>query len=479
MTLIHIAVFILLAVMARLLRNDSASKWMMLIASILCAFWLQPVSTIRSLEYWLPVFFLGITVAVWAIISPKESINIKDNRLTCLAIAVLVLAISLLRYAGIQTLLKFVNPPESWKVALFLEAVGGLIYLYQVQERTRKIAAAAAITSLLIIFVFLKYQPAAQGISELWRNFNGQSVNLARAGEIAWVGYSYFAFRLMHVLREWQQGRKIEAGLRDFVIYVAYFPAFTAGPIDRLEHFQKELQNRGSHSINEDFLEGGKRIAHGLFFKFILADSLSVFAINATSAAQTTGSGWLWVMVYAYALRLYFDFSGYSDIAIGISHLMGIQLPENFNKPYLSENVTVFWNRWHITLTQWFRTYYFNPVARYLRSQKKQLPAGVIIFFTQVTTMLLIALWHGISWNFVIWGLWNGLGMFFHNRWQEWRKNHANTAEEKLTSSFGTAVRHWGSVFLTFNFIALGWIWFAIPNVGTCLSVFAHLFGGI
>lgn len=478
MTLIHIAVFILLAVIARLLKNTSAAKWVMLLASVIFVFWLQPVSTIRSLEFWLPVIFLGSVVTVWGIVSPKESILRKENWMTGLMIALVILTISLLRYAGLQTLSKFVNPPQTWMVVIYLVIAGGLVYLYQKQGKTNKVPVAVAILSLLLIFVLLKYQPLTRTVSVIWRKINGQSINLAQAGEVAWVGYSYFAFRLIHVLREWQQGRKIDANLQEFVIYAAYFPAFTAGPIDRLDHFQKELQNRDSRPIEEDWLEGGKRITRGLFLKFILADSVAIIALNSSSAAQVIHTGWMWVMVYAYALRLYFDFSGYSDIAIGISRIMGIQLPENFNKPYLSENVTVFWNRWHITLTQWFRTYYFNPVTRYLRSQKKPIPAGLIIFFTQITTMLLIALWHGISLNFVIWGLWNGLGMFVHNRWAEWKKSHPHQSNNS-PNSFKAAFKHWGSVFLTFNFIALGWIWFAIPDIGTSLAVFSRLLGGI
>jgi len=478
MTLTHIAIFILLALVTRMLRNRSVFIWLMLVASLLFIFWLQPVSTIRSLEFWMPALLIAIITIVWGIVSPKESLQRKENRITLLAATALISLIGLLRYLNIPAIAKIVNPPEIWKVLILWIIAIGMLYFVQKMPGSNKTQAMLAIFTLILIFIVLKYLPLTLDVSKLLRSINGQSTNLANSREIAWVGYSYFAFRLLHVLREWQQGRKINPDLREFIIYVIYFPAFTAGPIDRLEHFQKELENRDRNPVGEDWLEGGQRIACGLFRKFILADSLAIIAINPISAMQVNQTPWMWVMVYAYAFRLYLDFSGYTDIAIGISRLMGIQLPENFKKPYLSENVTVFWNRWHITLTQWFRTYYFNPVTRSLRSREKPISAGWIIFFTQITTMILIALWHGISLNFVIWGLWNGMGLFIHNRWVECNKSRVHSAIIVDKNAGLAKLQHFASIFLTFNFIALGWVWFAIPDLNTSLAIFSRLFGG-
>jgi D-alanyl-lipoteichoic acid acyltransferase DltB (MBOAT superfamily) len=183
-------------------------------------------------------------------------------------------------------------------------------------------------------------------------------------------------------------------------------------------------------------------------------------------------SGWLWVTLYAYAFRIFFDFSGYTHIAIGIARIAGINLPENFKRPYLSKNITLFWNNWHITLTQWFRTYYFNPVTRYLRSNYKKVTPVLIIFFTQISTMVLIGLWHGISWNFVIWGLWNGLGLFIHNRWSEKIKPKLSFLDDKPFVIPYAIV----SVLFTFHYIALGWVWFALPTVNESIAVLNKLF---
>ena len=149
--------------------------------------------------------------------------------------------------------------------------------------------------------------------------------------------------------------------LREFVSYVVFFPSLTAGPIDRAERFAKDYCNPAAPQV-ADLLAGGQRIITGVFKKFVIADTLAIVALNGVNAAQASSALWIWVLVYAYAFRIYFDFGGYTDIAIGLGRFLGIKLPENFDRPYLKPNLTLFWNSWHMTLAQWFRTYFFNPV---------------------------------------------------------------------------------------------------------------------
>jgi len=138
------------------------------------------------------------------------------------------------------------------------------------------------------------------------------------------------------------------------------------------------------------------------------------------------------VLLYAYAFQIYFDFSGYTDIAIGLGRLLGIKLPENFNAPYLKPNLTYSGTIGNMTLTQWFRAYFFNPVTRALRSSKRKFSISGIVFITQMGTMVLIGLWHGVTWNFVAWGVWHGLGLFVHNRWVCVDKRALCRATDKL-----------------------------------------------
>jgi D-alanyl-lipoteichoic acid acyltransferase DltB (MBOAT superfamily) len=315
--------------------------------------------------------------------------------------------------------------------------------------------------------VILKTETLTQAASQVLRSLSGQNPNLATPYDIRWLGFSYIAFRLLHTLRDRINGRLPEVSLRDFLTYTIFFPALTAGPIDKIQRFVKDLEQ--DFTLNaEQLLESGIRILTGIFIKFAVADTLALFALNETNSLQTESSLWMWVLTYAYAFRIYFDFAGYTHIAIGIGMLFGMQLPENFNQPYLKPNLTQFWNSWHMTLAQWFRAYFFNPFTRALRERKVRIP--VIILFGQLGTMVLIGLWHGVTWNFVIWGLWHGLGLFIHNRWAEFNKTRSVIKNQKLANLLG--------ILITFHYVLLGWVWFALPTLDQALRTFIIMFGG-
>jgi D-alanyl-lipoteichoic acid acyltransferase DltB (MBOAT superfamily) len=240
-----------------------------------------------------------------------------------------------------------------------------------------------------------------------------------------------------------------------------------------LDHFVRSLKSPLTDRW-ENIGVGGKRLIIGLFKKFVIADSLAIIALNSTNALQIRGTGWMWVSLYAYAFQIFFDFSGYTDIAIGMGRFLGMKLPENFSLPYLKPNLTQFWNNWHMTLTQWFRAYFFNPITRSLRSARKTLSIPVIIFLTQLSTMILIGLWHGVTINFILWGGWHGLGLFFHNRWsnifnlqvQNWANNSLKKA---IINGLG--------ILITFNYVAIGWVFFVLPSPMMSLLVIQKLIG--
>ena len=322
--------------------------------------------------------------------------------------------------------------------------------------------------TLLALLVVLKSPTLAEYTSALLRRLNGQDPGLASTLDIRWLGYSYIAFRLLHTVLDRRSGRMPQVSLDEYLTYTLFFPTLTAGPIDRLPRFLDDLQ--AGHKIDgERLLTAGKRLVTGVFMKFVLADGLAVFALNQTNAVQTHSTPWMWLLTYAYAFRIFFDFAGYTSIAIGIGHLFGFTLPENFRQPYRQPNLTVFWNCWHMTLAQWFRAYFFNPLTRGLRQRKW--PVALILVLGQFGTMALIGLWHGLTWNFLIWGLWHGLGLFVHNRWAEYRKG--KEAIQRQLVGGKTA-----GLLLTFHYVLLGWVWFALPTPALALHVFGILFGG-
>lgn len=473
MLLLLIIFLTILLVVYRMLSGMRGLNRMLLIVSLITIYWFQPISTIRTLDFWLPTFLIGISLIVWSYIRDQKTIFEKETIVTFTIILLIILLIGLSRYVDNGLIENFVSVPVLPQILVFIVVILILIFMIIKYEQVSQILKFLIIFLILSILIILKYEPATESVSIFLRKVNRQSINLASAAEISWIGFSYFAFRLLHVLYEKNRLRKLQVSLNDFFVYLIFFPTFTAGPIARLDQFVNELNKIEQSTRKNDFLEGGIRIGRGLFFKFIIADSLAVISIESIPVNQVKGLFWLWLMVYAFAFRIYLDFAGYTDIAIGLSKLVGIKIPENFNKPYLSENITVFWNRWHITLTQWFRTYYFNPIIRYFRINYQKFPPFLLIFFGQLSTMVLIGLWHGINLNFVVWGIWNGIGLFLHNRWTE-------KIDPKLKKSSVIHISKVGkicSVILTFNYIALGWIWFATPNISNAILIIQKMFG--
>jgi D-alanyl-lipoteichoic acid acyltransferase DltB (MBOAT superfamily) len=330
-----------------------------------------------------------------------------------------------------------------------------------------------AMLFIILLFALLKAEPLTVELSRLWRGATGQDTTLAAILDLNWLGFSYIAFRLIHTLRDRQTGLLPALTLREYVTYVIFFPSIVAGPIDRAERFVGDYRAlpglRGMDAAR--WYDGGARVVAGLFKKFVIADSLALLALNPTNAAQAISTPGLWVLLYGYALRLFFDFSGYSDIAIGAGILFGVRLPENFNRPYLKTNITTFWQSWHMTLSNWARFYVFTPLSRSLLSRKPKPNPMLVVLAGHLATMMVIGLWHGISANFVIWGLWHGAGLFVHKQWSDRTRAWYR---EKGGKSRAWTLLTW---FITFHFVVLGWVWFALPDVGAALRVFAGLAG--
>ena len=447
---------------------------LLLVFSTGVIFWLQPALPIRGLDFWLPVATLALVALGWVLTSKPEERNCRLTLITGVLVIGTVLVIALTRFLGMTGIITPSRPPQTFDVLLVLLVVGATLFLsYKFLKGRTALPYVVGIIVLLVIFAALKLPVLTEWISEVLRLWSGQSRELASSLDLRWLGFSYIAFRLIHTLRDRQNGRLPAMMLDEYIIYILFFPAISAGPIDRSERFIKDL--RQPFIPSADVLGGAsKRLVIGLLKKFVAADLLAMIALNAVNAAQINSTSWAWILVYAYAFQIFFDFSGYTDIAISMGLLMGIKLPENFNAPYLKPNLTQFWNNWHMTLTQWFRAYFFNPLTRSLRSSKKPVPVWMVILITQLATMTLIGLWHGITLNFVLWGLWHGLGIFIQNRWSDWTKPFSVRIQQrpvlnKVVTIFTTL--------LTFQFVALGWVWFALPSMDLSLQVFGRLFG--
>jgi len=467
---------------ATLLRNYGRT-WFMLIASVVVIFWLQPALPIRGADFFTPLATLVLVVLTWFItaddarVEPSRNDTRKQrkNIIILAIVASVVLLLNLTRFlpASFQLFTASRPPQLETTLLIFLATVLTLLAL----SRLTRFSASFLTVGLVLtigLFLLIKIPALSLWLSSFLRTLSGQSLTNVSANDFRWLGFSYVAFRLIHTIRDKQSGRFPSVDVGEFITYVIFFPAFTAGPIDRFERFIKDLRAPFVGLNLETFYSAGQRLLLGLFKKFVLADALALIALNDTNATQVTSTFWMWVIVYAYAFQIYFDFSGYTDIALGIAQLLGIKLPENFASPYLKPNLTQFWNNWHMTLTQWFRAYFFNPITRWLRSWEKPMSIPMMILLTQVATMLLIGFWHGVTWNFTLWGLWHGLGLFIHNRWNDATKAKAAAWATTPTKQ---SVLNISGILLTFHYVAIGWIFFALSSPVTSWQVILKLFG--
>ena len=269
------------------------------------------------------------------------------------------------------------------------------------------------------------------------------------------VGISFFTFQILTCLVDVYRGQAdVPNGPMELALYVALFPKLTMGPIVRYQDLQAELRQR--HAALQDVSDGIFRFVLGMGKKVLLANELGALADSIWNTAQLQISAAdAWLGLIAYALQIYFDFSGYSDMAIGLGRMMGFHFKENFIYPYLAKSVSEFWRRWHISLGSWFREYVYIPLGGSRVSRWKLLRNLMVVW-------LLTGLWHGANWTFLLWGLYYGVLICL----------------EKLLKlekrAIPAVVWHIGSLF----FIVMGWVLFRADTVSQAVRYVCAMFGG-
>jgi alginate O-acetyltransferase complex protein AlgI len=270
------------------------------------------------------------------------------------------------------------------------------------------------------------------------------------------IGISFYTFHHISYVVDIYRGER--PALRNpvsFATYISMFPQLVAGPIVRYREIADQLPQLRSHRL-DDIAAGFPRFALGLTKKVVIADSLApvVDACFATPPDQMTSSI-AWLGTIGYTLQLYFDFSGYSDMAIGLARMLGFKLPENFARPYSSTTVTEFWRRWHMSLSRWFRDYVYIPLGGNRHGAGNTYRNLWIVF-------VLTGLWHGANWTFLVWGLYHGSALVIERRFG-WGVAHTEPA------------RRWARRALTLLIVMFGWVIFRAPDPGTALVVLRHL----
>ena len=278
------------------------------------------------------------------------------------------------------------------------------------------------------------------------------------------LGLSFYAFQsLTYTIDIYRRDAKPASSYLAYLASASFFPTTLAGPITRISTLLPQWSKHELLSARD----GGKAfflIGLGLLKKFLIADYLAENLVNRVFDLPKLYSGTEVLMgVYGYALQLYYDFSGYTDIAIGSALLVGIKLPINFNRPYAAQNIADFWRRWHISFSNWLRDYLYFSLPG-LRSRWK-----IFTYVNLIVTMAIGGLWHGASWTFLIWGLWHGTGLAAQRWWQVLRGNP--------TPSTHPAIRFLRGL-VTFHFVLLGWIFFRASNLVTARDIFAQIGSG-
>jgi len=295
-------------------------------------------------------------------------------------------------------------------------------------------------------------------IFKYWNFFSGLYFGLPAKNPWYWkgaflpIGISFFTFEFIHYAVDRSQG-KVEAGtLSEYMSFILYFPTMVAGPIKRYQDFLPKIRNPDLVALT-NWRVGCTRILAGLVKKFAIADVMTAFTGHLNQPDIAVAPRWaLLIWLLAYGIKIYFDFSGYSDIAIGSARLFGIKVPENFDWPYFRSNITSFWRHWHISLSRWLTDYVFIPLGG------SHVPAGRV-YANLLVTMLVSGIWHGAGLNFLVWGAWHGLLLVCHRIWINWRGPASPDRP-----FYRTALCCAG----TFVWVNLGWAFFCmdLPTAG-------------
>lgn len=321
-------------------------------------------------------------------------------------------------------------------------------------ERRRRFAVALSVVVNLSLLGFFKYLGFAQSNLNLLLAWLGKP--LVEVYRVALpVGISFYTFQSMSYSIDLYRGQARPArSLLDFACYVALFPQLVAGPIVRYHELAEQLRQR-EHSVAK-FADGVAFFACGLAKKILLANPMGEIA-DAAFAAGHLAWYQAWAGVLAYAFQIYFDFSGYSDMAVGLGRMFGFELPRNFRNPYRADSITDFWRRWHISLSTWLRDYLYIPLGGNRRGPRRT-------YLNLAVVMFLGGLWHGAEWTFVIWGVLHGLLL----------AGERAIGKDSLYRRAPAPVR----IALTFALVLVTWVFFRAPDLTTAVGYLGAMFGG-
>ena len=331
--------------------------------------------------------------------------------------------------------------------------VGRLLHQTE-DDRKRKLLLIVSIAANLGFLGFFKYYNFF--IDSASMLFSQWGLGVTNLNIILPVGISFYTFQTMsYTIDIYRRVLKPVDSFADFAFFVAFFPQLVAGPIVRAADFLPQLKTP-IRIQGANVWVGSQIFIIGLFKKLMIADAVAPFVDGVYAYPEYYSSVTVWLAIVAYALQIYCDFSGYSDMAIGCARILGFHFNRNFYMPYLSQNLTEFWRRWHISLSSWLRDYLYISLG----GNRK---GPIRTYVNLMITMVLGGLWHGASWNFIIWGTMHGAGLSTHRMWQS----------RSVDKSPQTKFLSW---LFTFLFVILVWVLFRAQDTATMLTMYSKAF---
>lgn len=328
--------------------------------------------------------------------------------------------------------------------------VGNLLVKNKLNGSIDKILLIAGISINIVILVYFKY---FRFTLDTLAPILGVNI-LPEINPYLPVGISFYTFMGISYLVECYRNKNSKGTFLEFTTYITFFPHLIAGPIVRFSEISDQIRTFNLLTL-ENFLNGCFRFSIGFAMKVFLADTMAVVADDIFSAKiENMNSALAWLGAIAYTFQIYFDFAGYSTMAIGLALMFGIKFPENFNYPYLANSITNFWRRWHISLSSWLRDYLYIPLGGSRRTKSRTYINLFVVF-------LVCGLWHGAAWTFVIWGLYHGCILIL---------------ERAKVLFFNSDNKGIPSIALTFLMVMVGWVIFRSESVDFLLGYLHHLF---
>jgi len=317
------------------------------------------------------------------------------------------------------------------------------------------------------LLAFFKYTNFFLGNVSVALNAIGWNVGPLHYDVILPPAISYFTFAsLSYVLDVYYERVPACEKARDYTLFVTFFPKLLSGPITRAREFLPQLRERVRASV-KDIEIAFAYLLQGAVKKLVVADNIGSHVSLIFAAPGNYDGLALFLGLLGYTVQMYCDFSGYSDMAIGFARLLGFRLPENFQMPFSAATITEFWRRWHITLSQWFRDYVFLPLEIATRSNPRPILRASC---NMMVTMLLCGLWHGASWNFVVWGGIHGAALGIHKAWTGWNPLAALKRRQRY-ALIGRVFSH----LLTLSVVLLGFIFFRAQNFSDAITYLSRL----